>query len=135
MDRRPSRDRRRVKERKTDREDAPLLLRLMREGNFPQTWLPSPENRDLRQLLWASPSIGTDAHADHESVAALGHESRQSCGASRGEPSSRNLCWPPVLAADVESRWELFDRINPTIPRETGLLIPSKRGGNRAAKY
>jgi transposase len=24
----------------------------MRESNFPQTWLPSPENRDLRQLLW-----------------------------------------------------------------------------------
>jgi transposase len=29
-----------------------LLLRLMREDNFPQTWVPSPENRDLRQLLW-----------------------------------------------------------------------------------
>src|SRR5260370_1016408 len=42
----------RVKKQKTDREDARLLLRLMREGNFPQTWVPTPENRDLRQLLW-----------------------------------------------------------------------------------
>jgi hypothetical protein len=42
----------RVKKRKTDREDARLLLRLMREDNFPQIWIPSPENRDLRQLLW-----------------------------------------------------------------------------------
>ena len=24
----------------------------MRENNFPQVWVPSPENRDLRQLLW-----------------------------------------------------------------------------------
>jgi isochorismate hydrolase len=24
----------------------------MRENNFPQIWVPSPENRDLRQLLW-----------------------------------------------------------------------------------
>ena len=42
----------RVKKQKTDREDARLLLRLMRENNFPQIWVPSPENRDLRQLLW-----------------------------------------------------------------------------------
>src|SRR6266576_3276170 len=42
----------RVKKQKTDREDARLLLRLMREGSFPQTWVPTPENRDLRQLLW-----------------------------------------------------------------------------------
>jgi transposase len=42
----------RVKKRKTDRNDALLLLRLMRENNFPQIWVPSPENRDLRQLLW-----------------------------------------------------------------------------------
>jgi transposase len=24
----------------------------MLENNFPQIWVPSPENRDLRQLLW-----------------------------------------------------------------------------------
>src|SRR5207249_7086279 len=42
----------RVKKRKTDRNDALLLLRLIREDNFPRIWVPSPENRDLRQLLW-----------------------------------------------------------------------------------
>jgi transposase len=42
----------RVKKQKTDRKDAQLLLRLMREDNFPRVWVPSPENRDLRQLLW-----------------------------------------------------------------------------------
>ena len=42
----------RVKKRKTDREDARLLLKLMREDHFPRIWVPSPENRDLRQLLW-----------------------------------------------------------------------------------
>jgi hypothetical protein len=30
----------RVKKRKTDREDARLLLRLMLENNFPQVWIP-----------------------------------------------------------------------------------------------
>ena len=42
----------RVRKQKTDREDARLMLRLMRENNFPRIWVPSPENRDLRQLLW-----------------------------------------------------------------------------------
>ena len=42
----------RVKKQKTDRKDAQLLLRLIRENNSPQIWVLSPENRDLRQLLW-----------------------------------------------------------------------------------
>src|SRR5215831_9367284 len=42
----------RVKKQKFDREDARLLVRLLRENNFPQIWVPGPENRDLRQLLW-----------------------------------------------------------------------------------
>ena len=42
----------RVKKQKFDRNDARLLRRLLLENNFPQIWIASPENRDLRQLLW-----------------------------------------------------------------------------------
>jgi transposase len=42
----------RVRKQKTDRQDAQLILRLLIENRFPQTWVPSWENRDLRQLLW-----------------------------------------------------------------------------------
>lgn len=42
----------RVRKQKTDRQDAQLLLRLMVEDRFPRVWVPSRENRDLRQLLW-----------------------------------------------------------------------------------
>src|SRR5450432_3791918 len=42
----------RVKKQKTDRQDAQLLLKLLEENRFPRIWVPSPENRDLRQLLW-----------------------------------------------------------------------------------
>ena len=41
----------RVRKQKTDRQDAELLLRLLLENRFPRIWVPSPENRDLRQLL------------------------------------------------------------------------------------
>jgi transposase len=42
----------RVRKQKTDRQDAQLLLRLLLEDRFPRVWVPSGENRDLRQLLW-----------------------------------------------------------------------------------
>jgi transposase len=42
----------RVRKQKTDRQDAQFLLKLMIEDRFPRVWVPSPENRDLRQLLW-----------------------------------------------------------------------------------
>jgi transposase len=42
----------RVRKQKTDRQDAQLILRLLIEDRFPQIWVPSWENRDLRQLLW-----------------------------------------------------------------------------------
>jgi len=37
---------------KTDRQDALHILNLLLTGAFPKTWVPSWENRDLRQLLW-----------------------------------------------------------------------------------
>src|SRR5246127_1670109 len=42
----------RVRKAETDREDAGLLLRLLLEERCPRIWVPSWENRDLRQLLW-----------------------------------------------------------------------------------
>jgi transposase len=42
----------RVRKQKNDRQDAELLLQLLVENRFPRIWIPSPENRDFRQLLW-----------------------------------------------------------------------------------
>ena len=42
----------RVRKQKTDRQDAQLILQLLLENRFPKIWVPSWENRDLRQLLW-----------------------------------------------------------------------------------
>jgi|SRR5215469_1405753 len=40
-----------VRQQKTDRRDAVLLLRLLREERFPRIWVPTLEERDVRQLL------------------------------------------------------------------------------------
>jgi len=41
-----------VRKQKTDRQDAQLILKVMLKDDFPRIWVPSWENRDLRQLLW-----------------------------------------------------------------------------------
>jgi transposase len=40
-----------VRKQKTDRRDAEHLLRLLQEERFPRIWVPSLEERDVRQLL------------------------------------------------------------------------------------
>ena len=42
----------RGRKQKTDREDARHILKLLTKDDFPRIWVPSWENRDLRQLLW-----------------------------------------------------------------------------------
>ncbi len=44
--------RQRGRKQKTDYFDAQLLLKLLLENRFPKIWVPNPEDRDLRQLLW-----------------------------------------------------------------------------------
>jgi len=41
-----------VRRQKNDRRDAAHILNLMLEDNFPRVWVPTVENRDLRQLVW-----------------------------------------------------------------------------------
>jgi len=38
--------------RKKDHEDARHILKLLLKDDFPRIWVPSWENRDVRQLLW-----------------------------------------------------------------------------------
>jgi transposase len=39
------------RKQKHDRRDAELILRLLQERRFPEIWVPTPEERDLRQML------------------------------------------------------------------------------------
>jgi len=39
------------RKQKHDRRDAKLIVRLLREQRFPEIWVPTPEERDLRQML------------------------------------------------------------------------------------
>ena len=41
----------RVRKQRNDRFDAQHILKLMLEDNFPRIWVPTPENRDVRQRV------------------------------------------------------------------------------------
>lgn len=41
-----------VRKQKTDQRDARLILDLLLADRFPRIWVPTPAERDLRQLLW-----------------------------------------------------------------------------------
>ena len=63
----------RVKKRKTDREDARLLLRRSLSTNLGTE---SGESGPATTTM-APASVGADAHADHEPTSSAGHERRQ----------------------------------------------------------
>src|SRR5437660_4749715 len=41
-----------IRKQKTDQRDARLILELLLAKRFPKIWVPTPAERDLRQLLW-----------------------------------------------------------------------------------
>ena len=54
---------------KTDRQDALHILNLLLKDDFPKIWVPSWENRDMRQLLWHRHRLVQAQHATHEPIA------------------------------------------------------------------
>jgi len=109
----------RVRKQKTDRQDAQLILKLMLEDRFPQIWVPSWENRDLRQLLWHRQRMvqaRTRIMNQLQAVAlneGLGSKKRLWREAGRAQLAAIRLApWATRRGQDL---LELRDRLNPTI--------------------
>jgi transposase len=113
----------RVKKQKTDRNDARLLLRLMLENNFPQTWVPSPENRDLRQLLWHRHRLVQMRTRIMNQLQALamneGFRLKKKLFNEQGRAQLEKLALAPWASRRRQELLELLDRVNPTIEELT----------------
>src|SRR6202046_779026 len=116
----------RVKKRKTDRNDALLLLRLMRENNFPQIWVPDPENRDLRQLLWHRHRLVQMRTRIMNQVQALalneGYRWKKNLFSAQGRAQLEKLGLAPWASRRRQELLELLDRLNPTIAELTAAV-------------
>ncbi|MGC2000297.1 MAG: transposase, partial [Candidatus Acidiferrales bacterium] len=113
----------RIKKQKTDRNDARLLRRLMRENNFPQIWVPSPENRDLRQLLWHRHRLVQMRTRIMNQLQALamneGHRWKKKLFSEQGRVLLEKLTLAPWASRRRQELLELLDRMNPAIEELT----------------
>jgi len=113
----------RVKKQKTDREDARLLLRLLREDHFPRIWMPSPENRDVRQLLWHRHRLVQMRTRIMNQLQALAMNENK-CWKARlwselGRVELAKLPLAPWASRRRQELSELLDQINPIIDELT----------------
>jgi transposase len=109
----------RVRKQKTDREDSRLLLRLLLENNFPRIWVPSPENRDLRQLLWHRHRLVQMRTRIMNQLQALamneGQRRKKKLWSEPGRAQLEKLSLGTWASRRRKDLLELLDRMNPTI--------------------
>jgi transposase len=108
----------RVRKQKTDRQDAQLILKLILKDDFPKIWVPSWENRDLRQLLWHRHRMVQARTRIMNQLQAVALNEGLRCKkrlwrTERPRLESFNLApWASRRRRDL---LELLDRLNPTI--------------------
>jgi transposase len=116
----------RVRKQKTDRQDAHLLLKLLLENNFPRVWVPSPENRDLRQLLWHRHRLVQMRTRIMNQLKALamneGTRRKKSLWSEQGQSRLEEIQLAPWASRRRQDLLELLDRMNPTIAELTAAV-------------
>jgi transposase len=110
---------RRVRKQKNDRQDAEHLLRLMEENRFPRIWVPSPENRDLRQLLWHRHRLVQMRTRVKNQLQALalneGVRRKKGLWSKPGRVQFESLALAPWAARRRQDLLEVLDRLTPKI--------------------
>ena len=116
----------RVRKQKTDRQDAQLILKLMLKDDFPQIWVPSWENRDLRQLLWHRHRMvqaRTRLMNQLQAVALNeGLRCKKRLWREAGRQQLEGFRLAPWASRRRQDLLELLDRLNPTIAELTQAI-------------
>jgi len=95
----------------------------MREDRFPPTWVPSPENRDLRQLLWHLHRMVQMRTRIMNQLQALamneGKRWKSKLFSQPGRAEFEKLALAPWASRRRRELLELLDRLNPSIEELT----------------
>ncbi len=109
----------RGRKQKTDREDARHILKLLLKDDFPRIWVPSWENRDLRQLLWHRHRMVQARTRIMNQLQAVALNEGLHCKKRLWRVGGRQQLESFQLAPWASRRrgelLELLDRLNPTI--------------------
>jgi transposase len=121
----------RVRRQKTDPNDARLLLKLLLEDNFPRIWVPGPENRDLRQLLWHRHRLVQMRTRIMNQLQALamneGQRRKKKLWSEAGRAQLEALPLAPWASRRRKDLLELLDRMNPPIQELTRAVEQEAR--------
>ncbi len=116
----------RVRKQKTDRQDAQLILQLMLEDRFPKIWVPSGENRDLRQLLWHRHRMVQARTRIMNQLQAValneGLRCKKRLWRKHGRQQLEAFRLAPWAGRRRRDLLELMDRLNPTIAELTQAI-------------
>jgi len=116
----------RVRKQKTDRQDAQLILQLLLEQRFPQIWVPSWENRDLRQLLWHRHRMVQARTRIMNQLQAIalneGLRCKKRLWRERGREQLEAFRLAPWASRRRRDLLELLDRLNPIITELTHAI-------------
>src|SRR3954471_14566365 len=103
---------------KTDRQDAQHILKLMLKDDFPKIWVPSGENRDLRQLLWHRHRMVQARTRIMNQLQAVAINEGLRCKKRLWRTGRQQLALlrvAPWASRRRHDLLELLDRLNPTI--------------------
>ena len=116
----------RVRKQKTDRLDAQHILTLMVKDDFPKIWVPSWENRDVRQLLWhRHRMVQTRTRIMNQLQATAlndGLRYKKKLWRETGRQQLESLPLAPWASRRRQDLLEVLDRINPTITELTHAI-------------
>jgi len=111
--------RKRGRKQKTDRQDALHILGLLLKDDFPPIWVPSGENRDLRQLLWHRHRMVQARTRIMNQLQAValneGLLCKKKLWRERGRQQLEAFRLAPWASRRRHDLLELLDRLNPTI--------------------
>jgi transposase len=118
--------RKRGRKQKTDRQDAQHILGLLLKNDFPPIWVPSWENRDLRQLLWHRHRMVQARTRIMNQLQAValneGLLCRKKLWRERGRQQLESFPLAPWASRRRHDLLELLDRLNPTITELTQAI-------------
>jgi len=115
-----------VRKQKNDRRDAEHLLKLMLKDEFPRLWVPIPENRDVRQLVWhrhRMVQMRTRVMNQLQAIAMNeGVRRKRGLWSQQGWAQLESLTLSPWTSRRRQELLDLLDRFDPSIDELTAAV-------------
>jgi transposase len=121
-----------VRKQKTDERDAALILDLLLANRFPKLWVPTPAERDLRQLLWHRHKlVGMRTMLSnqlHALAMSQGLCRKRKLFTQKGRAELERLALPPWANRRRAELLQLLDQLNPPIAElDRAVLAEAQR--------